>query len=119
MAKIWTICGAARGVGKTRLCKKLCSLLSNSVYVKQGHGAQKTNKPENFFHSLGDLKQFIQEHKDQHDHIVIESNAFVYEKQSDIVIYVEARSNQSDLRPDKEQLENLADMTVIFKEEKK
>ena len=69
------ICGAGRGVGKTTLAMKLCGVLPNCTYAKQGHGVRKAHKPEFFFETDSDLEAFIKDNQDSTEHMVVESNA--------------------------------------------
>jgi len=72
MSVIWTICGAGRGVGKTTVALKLREILSESIYIKCGHGTTKSGKPGIFFNNLTELDTFIQANGNIYKHIIVE-----------------------------------------------
>jgi len=109
---IWVICGAGRRVGKTHLAGRLCELLPNSVYVKQGHGRPKRGKAANFFRSPGQVKAFVEAHREEYDHFVIESNALARQGAGDAVIYIAPPPGRADVRPDAEALRAAAHVRV-------
>lgn len=112
MGIIWTICGAGRAVGKTRVALSITAVLERSVYCKCGHNASKPEKPANFFPGIDALTDFVDKASDQHDHIVVESNTFVYSDCSDITIYIDGVQGKTNFRADAERLKSAADIVI-------
>ena len=89
--RIWVICGAGRGVGKTRLAQALCAALPRAVYAKQGTSRRKAGKPESLFREDSEVDAFIEaEGSRGRAHLVIESNALARQGRGDIIIFLEA-----------------------------
>jgi molybdate transport system regulatory protein len=112
MSIIWTICGAGRGVGKTTLAMRLCKVLSDSVYVKCGHGKPKSHKHCNFYSKVADLESFIERSENSCKHIIVESNAFAASGRGDIVIFIDGITGKTNFRKDREQLRSAADIDI-------
>ncbi len=112
MSLIWVICGAGRGVGKTTLAKKLCEVLPNSVYVKCGQSEIKNEKDKNYFRLITELEFFIEKNRQSKQHIVVESNRFVYTGRGDIVIFVDGNVSGMPVRDDWGKLKSLADICI-------
>lgn len=104
MTLTWVICGAGRGVGKTRLAQHLCNLLPNPVYVKHGCGKPVPSKPPNLFASEEEVASFIDASCDEYEHIILESNTWARKGQGDVIILVEGDPSQTTIRPDVELL---------------
>ena len=100
MSLLWVICGAGRQVGKTHLALKLCNVLPNAVYAKQGHGEKRPEKPENFFHTDEELAAFMASSRGTHDHVIVESNELARAGQGDIIIFVDGIPGVTDIRDD-------------------
>jgi len=112
MSLIWTISGAGRAVGKTTVARSIAASLDNSVYCKCGHNPPKPEKPANFFQGLDELNDFVDRSKAGYDHIVIESNKFVYTNSSDITIYIDGVKGKTNFREDAPRLRSAADIIV-------
>jgi FdhD protein len=110
MTLTWVICGAGRGVGKTRLAQKLCEVLPDAVYAKQGHGEKRPEKPDNFFHTDEELAAFVAANRGRHEHIVVESNELAREGEGDFIIFVDGIPGLTDCRPDADLLRSKAHM---------
>jgi FdhD protein len=100
MTLTWVICGAGRRVGKTHLAQRLCEVLPNAVYAKQGCSTKKAGKPANFFRTKAELASFLDASRDTYEHIVVESNELAREEQGDIIIFVEGIPGRTDYRDD-------------------
>jgi hypothetical protein len=114
MSLIWIICGAGRRVGKTTLALQLCKVLSDSVYVKCGHGKPKSHKPCNFYSKEADLEAFIERSENSCKHIIVESNAFAASGRGDIVIFIDGITGETNFRKDREQLRSMADINICM-----
>jgi len=75
---LWVICGAGRG------------------------------EPANFFNTEEQLAVFVQQCRTSYDHIVVESNALARCGRGDIVIFVDAIHDQTDVRTDVDELRSRA-----------
>lgn len=96
---LWVICGAGRGVGKTRLALDLCRVLPDAVYVKQGTSAVREEKPGPLFHADADLDAFLaREVAGGRLHLVVESNALARRGRGDIIIYLETEGGAGGAR---------------------
>ncbi len=100
MSLTWVICGAGKGVGKTSLALRLCEVLPNSVYAKQGCGMRQEGKPPNLFRTDEELASFVAAACADHDHVVVESNALARRGSGDIIIFVEGPPGQPVPRAD-------------------
>jgi FdhD protein len=114
MTLTWVICGAGRQVGKTHLALRLCEILPNSVYAKQGHGEKHPDKPANFFHTDEELAAFIDHSGRSCDHIVIESNELAREGAGDIVIFIDGIPGRTDFRDDVDLLRSRSHLQITF-----
>ncbi len=112
MAVCWVICGAGKGVGKTRLARRLCRLLPRSVYAKQGHGRRRPGGPANFFRDPADLGAFVAAMSPRRAHVVVESNVWAREGRGDVVIFLDGRRGVTDVRPDAARLRARARIRV-------
>jgi molybdate transport system regulatory protein len=112
MSKVWLICGAGRGVGKTRLAHRLCDVLPKSVYAKQGHGRAKRGKGPNFFHTVAEVEAFVAAQRRRREHIVVESNALARQGAGDVMVFVAAPADRLDVRRDAAALRQAADLYV-------
>ena len=113
MSIIWTICGAGSGVGKTTLALNLSKILPESIYVKCGHGTEKSGKPGIFFNNLTELDTFIQANGNIYKHIIVESNAFAKLSKSSIIIFLDGINSHTNFRSDYGQLMASADIIAI------
>ena len=89
MAMTWVICGAGRGCGKTHLSRRLCEVLPDSVYAKQGCGKPRPGKPPNFFKTEKELALFIKGCRDSYRHIVVESNTWARKGKGDVIVFAD------------------------------
>lgn len=108
----WVICGAGRRVGKTHLADRFCALLPKSVYVKQGHGRPKRRKSANFFRSAGQVKAFVEAHREEFDHFVIESNGLAREHVGDVIVFIDPPPGRADVRRDADALRAAAHVRI-------
>jgi len=88
MGFLWVVCGAGRGVGKTRLARALCRILPGAVYAKLGRHREKPGKEGAYFQKLEDLEAFLEEELGKGRHLVVESNALALQGRGDLVIYL-------------------------------
>jgi len=109
---IWLIGGACSGVGKTFVAKRICAVLPNALYAKLGHGAPKSNKSANYFTSQQELARFIQEHKHDGGHLVIESNTYEAAGDNLIRIFIQAGRHAADIRDDAQSQEVAANVLI-------
>lgn len=112
MTLTWIICGAGRGVGKTRLAKRLCESLPDAVYAKQGCGPRRPDKPANLFRTIEETAAFIDQCLGHHEHVIVESNALARAGRGDIVIFVNGPPGQVDTRPDADELRARAHLVL-------
>lgn len=112
MSMIWTVSGAGRAVGKTTVAQSIAASLDNSIYCKCGHNAAKPEKPDNFFRGIDALTGFVDTAIDQYDHIVVESNTFVYSNRADITIYIDGAVGKTNFRDDAPRLKAAADIVI-------
>jgi FdhD protein len=112
MTLTWVICGAGRHVGKTRLAQRLCEVLPNAVYAKQGCSARKAGKPANFFRTNAELAAFLEASRATHDHIVVESNELARAGAGDVIIFVEGVPGRTDYRADADLLRSKSHLHV-------
>jgi hypothetical protein len=88
---LWVICGAGRGVGKTRLALDLCGVLPDAAYAKQGTSRRRDEKPESYFRGDDELEAFLAaETRVGRRHLVIESNALARRGSGDIIVFLDA-----------------------------
>ena len=85
--KTIVISGAHSNVGKTRLAEELCQLLQGAAHVKIGHGEEKEDAGNIFFH-VGTPYSRIEREIGQVDLAVIESNRVLEEMTPDCAIYL-------------------------------
>ena len=110
--KIWAICGAGRGVGKTTIAQSLVDILFSSTYAKCGHNKKKPRKPETYFETIQELNSFIARCYNDHEHIIIESNAYALAQNPDQIIYIDGREGETNFRDDCQQLKSLSDIQI-------
>ncbi len=111
MAKLWTICGAGRGVGKTHVALALCELLPNSLYAKLSTSRPHPDKPANIFPSEHEIEAFINGH-DECRHIVIEANALARKGRGDVIVFIDAPWGRQNLREDREELRERSHIAI-------
>lgn len=110
--QIWALCGAGRGVGKTTIAQSLVDILYLSTYAKCGHNMSKQRKPEPFFSTMEELNSFIADSYSDHEHIIIESNAYALTQNPDHIIYIDGCVGITDFRDDCEKLKSLSDIQI-------
>jgi hypothetical protein len=105
---LWVVCGAGRGVGKTRLALDLCRVLPNAVYAKQGTSVRSAGKPAELFRDDAELDAYlVREAGAGRRHLVVESNSLARRGRGDIIIYLETEEGAGGargLRPDAPEL---------------
>lgn len=112
MTWTWVICGAGRGVGKTRLAQGLCQILPNAVYAKQGCSPRRPDGPPNYFESDKELASFLDACRDRCEHLVVESNELARQGAADLIIFLEGVPGQTDYRDDADVLRSRAHLRV-------
>jgi molybdate transport system regulatory protein len=112
MSVLWVICGAGKGVGKTHLAHSLCDALPHSIYAKQGHGRKRKGKPDHFFDTRRKLEAFIERKREDHEHIVVESNALARSGKGDVIIYIDGIRGKTDFRKDASRLRSASHIRV-------
>lgn len=112
MTLTWVICGAGRRVGKTHLAERLCEVLPNAAYAKQGHGAKKPGKPENLFHTDAELAAFINSRAATCEHVVVESNELARQGRGDLIIFIDGIPGETDYRDDVDRLRSQSHLQV-------
>jgi len=112
MTTTWVICGAGRGVGKTRLALKLCEILPDSIYAKCGGGRPSVDKPPNFFRTQRELASFLKKCGPHHEHVVVESNGVARKSEGDIIIYVDGIAGRTNTRSDANELRAKAHLRI-------
>lgn len=85
--KTIVISGAHSNVGKTKLARELCELLPGALHVKIGHGVEKEEAGNIFFH-VGTPFSRIEREIRHADFVVIESNRILEEIEPDCAIYL-------------------------------
>ena len=85
--KTIVISGAHSDVGKTKLAGELCGLLPGTLHVKIGHGEEKKDAGNLFFHVGTPYARIEREIRDA-GFAVIESNRILEEMTPDCVIYL-------------------------------
>ena len=91
------ISGAHSNVGKTKLARELCALLPGAVHVKIGHGTEKRDMGNLFFH-VGTPFPRIAREIGEADFAVIESNSVLEELEPDCAIYLPGGSPKPSAR---------------------
>jgi hypothetical protein len=89
--KTIVVSGAHSNVGKTNLARVLCGLLPGAVHVKIGHGKEKRNGGNVFFHVGTPFSRIAREIRNA-DFAVIESNSVLEELEPDCAIYLPGSS---------------------------
>jgi molybdate transport system regulatory protein len=110
--EIWVVCGAGRGVGKTKIAQGLVDLLHSGVYAKCGHNAKKAGKPDLYFDTMKALNSFVSDCYDKYENIVIESNAYALSGKADFVIYIDGAESATSFRDDCDKLKSLSDIEI-------
>lgn len=111
MACTWLVCGAGRGVGKTRVARGLEARLPDAVYAKHGHGVSREDKPGRLLHSLSEVERF-RAARAHHRHVIIESNSLVIHGGGDVVVFVEGQPRGLPRRDDADALRAAADLII-------
>ncbi len=101
MGFLWVVCGAGRGVGKTRLANALCRVLPGAVYAKLGRHPRRPGKAGTYFRKLEDLDAFLEEELGRREHLVVESNALALRGRGDLVIYLGPLESTTSPRKDR------------------
>ena len=108
---IWIVSGACRGVGKTRLGRRLASVLRPSLYAKTGVHPRRPRGARHYFTRPSDCAAFI-DRLDAGRHVIVESNDPALLARGDIRIYLGAPPGTPDVRPDAADLQAGADIAV-------
>jgi molybdate transport system regulatory protein len=111
MARLWVVCGAGRGVGKTHVAHALGLVLPDAVVGKQGHHAAQVGRPGNLLHTDEEVEAFLMAHAG-HAHVVLESNAAARAGRGDVTIFVEGSPAGMDRRPDADALRAAAGIVL-------
>ena len=85
--KTIVISGAHSNVGKTQLAEQICRLLPGAVHVKIGHGIEKEDVGNVFYHVGTPIYVIADENADA-EYLVIESNTILKEIQPECAIYL-------------------------------
>ena len=85
--KTIAISGAHSNVGKTKLAEGLCRLLPGAIHVKIGHGTEKEDVGNVFYH-VGTPFYVIADENHDAEFLVIESNSILKEIKPDCAIYL-------------------------------
>jgi hypothetical protein len=85
--KTIVVSGAHSNVGKTQLAEGLCRLLPGAVHVKIGHGEEKRDMGNVFYH-VGTPFYVIADENRGAGYLVIESNTILREIKPDCAIYL-------------------------------
>jgi hypothetical protein len=85
--KTIVVSGAHSNVGKTRLAEEICRLLPGAIHVKIGHGEEKDDVGNVFYH-VGTPFYVIADENQGADFLVIESNTILKEIQPDCTIFL-------------------------------
>ncbi|MCL5103472.1 MAG: LysR family transcriptional regulator [Armatimonadetes bacterium] len=109
---LWTICGAGRGVGKTRLGLALAKLLPDATYAKLGCAPAKPGKPKNYFREEADLEAFFQAARHRYQHIIAEANSWALEGKGDMIIFIDGVPSRTSTRADVDLLRSNAHIRV-------
>ena len=109
---LWIISGARSQVGKTHVAKQLCAVLPMSVYAKLGHGPRRAGKSPNYFNSVGELKRFLQDSSQEHEHVVLEANTNTGDIPNSIRVFLSATADMTNLRADARELQAAADICI-------
>jgi hypothetical protein len=112
MTTLWAICGAGRGLGKTRLAQRLCAVLPDSIYIKHGHGPRQSSKPDHLVATGEELEALLTVSARSHDHVIVESNALALTGRASLVIYLEGTPTDVARREDADLLRSLADVIL-------
>jgi molybdate transport system regulatory protein len=109
---LWIISGAASGVGKTFVAKRLCALLPGAVYAKQGHGVPKADKAANYFTTQRELQEFVRRKQRRARHLVMESNSCQAAGRHVVRIFLAVGPDTVGTREDAPRLEAQADIVI-------
>ncbi len=104
MGLLWVVCGAGRGVGKTRLARALCRVLPGALHVKKGRHAPKPGKEGVYFQEEEALLAFLEEELPRRPHLVVEWNGLALQGKGDLVIYLGPLEDTLFPREDREEL---------------
>ena len=107
----WAVSGARRGVGKTWLARRLCSVLPDAILAKIGHHPPKEGRDDHYFTNVEDFLTFVNALSDR-SHCVVESNRLIHQGFGDIRIYIDAIPGAEDVRPDAAELRAKADVEI-------
>ncbi len=88
MGFLWVVCGAGRGVGKTRLARALVRVLPGALHVKKGHHPPAPGKEGVYFQEEEALLAFLEEAFPRRPHLVVEWNGLALQGKGDLVIYL-------------------------------
>ena len=109
---LWTVCGTGRSVGKTSLCRQLCSVLPSSIYAKLGHHPPKAGKQQNYFRTELDVIAFVDKHQQTHRHVVVEAHTETLRRRADLVVFIDGIPLNGNRRKDVSELRSQADLRV-------
>jgi hypothetical protein len=108
----WFISGARRGVGKTYLVEQLGAVLPDSVSAKNGRSRIGNGKPANFFSDEEELRTFLKKCWRKYRHIVVEANTHYPVTRNGLTIFLDARPDGWNIRPDVGRLRRAADICI-------
>ncbi len=98
------VCGAGKGVGKTRLARALCRVLPGALHVKKGHHPPRAGKEGVYFQEEEALLSFLEEEFRERPHLVVEWNHLALQGKGDLVIYLGPLADTLFPREDREEL---------------
>lgn len=107
---LWIVCGAGKGVGKTRVARGLVRVLPGARYAKHGHGAPSPHKPGPLLQELHQVRAFLAE--TEAPHVVVESNELALRGEGDRIVFVDGLVRQRGVRPDAGRLREQAHLVV-------
>lgn len=110
---VWVVCGACRGVGKTRLSRGLAAILPHSVCAKIGHNPAKSGRPENYFTSVKAFSAFQKRLSRACRHCIVESNFLALSDWGAVRIFIGAPEGSQAVRRDAEALRSGAHLRIV------
>ncbi len=108
---IWLVCGAARGVGKSWVARRILAALPRAMHVKHGHGEARADRATPLLHDVDRVRALLAA-PPACEHLVVESNTLALEGVGDLVIFVDGPVEDARRRPDAGALRARAHLVV-------